>query len=180
MSDNIQVGAIGLVITLTITEDDVAVNISSATTKTIKIRKPDGTVLAKTAAFTTNGSDGKVTNADTPPDTHVTSASLSARPISSRVDSALSRTVVRKSSVAGERSTGKMTYPGFEGYPWLAWVTAVDEPHHLAFEWTPGPDVPDDPETAPPAEQIFVRRRLGWMADAHSLPDDLARRPIEA
>ena len=61
MSDNIQVGAIGLIITLTITEDDVAVNISSATTKQIKIRKPDGTVMAKTAAFTTNGSDGKVT-----------------------------------------------------------------------------------------------------------------------
>ena len=51
--------------------------------------------------------------------------------------------------VAGERSTGKMTYPGFEGYPWLAWVTAVDEPHRLAFEWTPGADAPDDPETAP-------------------------------
>ena len=51
--------------------------------------------------------------------------------------------------VAGERSTGKMTYPGFEGYPWLAWVTGVDEPYHLAFEWTPGADVPDDPETAP-------------------------------
>ena len=51
--------------------------------------------------------------------------------------------------VAGERSTGKMTYPGVEGLPWLAWVTAVDEPHHLAFEWTPGQDVPDDPEAAP-------------------------------
>lgn len=51
--------------------------------------------------------------------------------------------------VAGERSTGKMTYPGFEGVPWLAWVTTVDEPIHLAFEWTPGGEVPDDPETAP-------------------------------
>src|SRR5688572_23744786 len=61
MSDNIQVGVIGLVITLTITEDDVAVNIASATTKQIKIRKPDGTLMTKTAAFTTNGSDGKVT-----------------------------------------------------------------------------------------------------------------------
>lgn len=61
MSDNIQVGVIGLVITLTITEDDVAVNVSSATTKTIKIRKPDGTVMTKTAAFTTTGADGKLT-----------------------------------------------------------------------------------------------------------------------
>lgn len=61
MSDNIQVGVIGLVITLTITEDDAAVNISSATTKRIHIRKPDGEVLQKTAAFTTTGSDGKLT-----------------------------------------------------------------------------------------------------------------------
>lgn len=51
--------------------------------------------------------------------------------------------------VAGERSTGKMTYPGYEGFPWLAWVIAVDAPHRLAFEWTPGTEVPDDPETAP-------------------------------
>ena len=36
--------------------------------------------------------------------------------------------------VAGERSTGKMTYPGYEGYPWLAWVTAVEAPHRLAFD----------------------------------------------
>ena len=51
--------------------------------------------------------------------------------------------------VEGERSTGKMTYPGFEGFPWLAWVTVVDEPHRLAFEWTPGEEVPEDPGTAP-------------------------------
>ena len=51
--------------------------------------------------------------------------------------------------VAGQCSTGTTTYPGYEGLPWLAWVTAVEEPHRLAFEWTPGPDVPDDPETAP-------------------------------
>lgn len=51
--------------------------------------------------------------------------------------------------VEGERSTGKMTYPGYEGSPWLAWVTAVDPPNRLAFEWTPGADVPEDPESAP-------------------------------
>ena len=61
MSDNIQVGAIGLVITLTITEDDVPVNVSTASTKTIRIRKPDGSVVEKAAAFTTNGSEGKIT-----------------------------------------------------------------------------------------------------------------------
>lgn len=51
--------------------------------------------------------------------------------------------------VAGERSTGRMTYPGFEGTPWLAWVKLVEPPHRLTFEWTPGPNVPDDPESAP-------------------------------
>lgn len=51
--------------------------------------------------------------------------------------------------VAGEKSTGKMTYPGYEGYSWLAWVTVVDAPNRLAFEWTPGSDSHDDPETAP-------------------------------
>ena len=53
--------------------------------------------------------------------------------------------------VAGEPTTGKMTYPGYEGYPWLAWVTVVEEPHRLAFEWTPGADacMADDPDTAP-------------------------------
>jgi hypothetical protein len=61
MSENIQVGAIGLVITLTITEDDVPCNISTATTRTIWIRKPDGTVVEKAAAFTTTGADGKLT-----------------------------------------------------------------------------------------------------------------------
>ena len=35
-------------------------------------------------------------------------------------------------------------------------------------------------EAAPPVEQIWVRSRLRWMADSHSLPDDLERRPTEA
>ena len=41
-----------------------------------------------------------------------------------------------------------MTYPGFEGFPWLAWVTVVEEPNRLAFDWVPGDTVPADPETA--------------------------------
>lgn len=63
--------------------------------------------------------------------------------------------------VAGEKSTGKMTYPGFEGYPWLAWVTEVEAPHRLAFEWTPGPEAPDDPETAPRTLVEFKLRPEG-------------------
>lgn len=38
----------------------------------------------------------------------------------------------------------------------------------------------DDIEAAPPVEQIFVRSRPTWMAAAHTLLDDLARRPREA
>ncbi len=68
--------------------------------------------------------------------------------------------------VAGERSTGTTTYPGYEGYPWLAWVTAVDAPNRLAFEWTPGPDVPDDPETAP---RTLVEFRLELEGDGTRL-----------
>jgi uncharacterized protein YndB with AHSA1/START domain len=82
--------------------------------------------------------------------------------------------------VAGERSTGTTTYPGYEGYPWLAWVTVVDAPNRLAFEWTPGPDVPDDPETAP---RTLVEFRLEPEGDEtrlqivesgfHALPEPL-------
>ena len=35
----------------------------------------------------------------------------------------------------------------------------------------------DDPQAAPPREQIFVRSRIGWMEDAADLPGDLERRP---
>lgn len=35
----------------------------------------------------------------------------------------------------------------------------------------------DDVEAAAPVEQIYVRSRPAWMATAHTLPDDLARRP---
>ena len=43
--------------------DDVTglfVDISSATTKTIKLQKTDGTVVEKTAVFTTDGTDGYI------------------------------------------------------------------------------------------------------------------------
>jgi len=68
--------------------------------------------------------------------------------------------------VAGQRSTGTTTYPGYEGYPWLAWVTLVEAPHRLSFEWTPGPDVPPDPETAP---RTLVEFRLASEGDGTRL-----------
>lgn len=39
-------------------QNRVVVDISSASTKSFYLRKPDGTVLTKTALFTTTGADG--------------------------------------------------------------------------------------------------------------------------
>ena len=57
---NSQLNDIGTVLTITIQEAGVAVNISTATVKTIKIHKPTGTILSKTGVFTTTGADGKI------------------------------------------------------------------------------------------------------------------------
>lgn len=56
----VRVGDIGVVIILTVYEDGAVKDISSATNLEIHIKKPGGTVLEKTAAFTTNGTDGKL------------------------------------------------------------------------------------------------------------------------
>jgi uncharacterized protein YndB with AHSA1/START domain len=37
--------------------------------------------------------------------------------------------------VAGQESTGQMTYPGYEHMPWKARVVAVEPPRLLSFEW---------------------------------------------
>ncbi len=62
MADEIHVGDIGTVFTVTLTENSVAVDISSATVKQLifKAPEPDGTVSTKTALFTTDGHDGKL------------------------------------------------------------------------------------------------------------------------
>ncbi len=55
------VGSVGYVIeTVFINESGTAINISTASTKQIRIRRPDGTLLTKTASFTGTGSDGKI------------------------------------------------------------------------------------------------------------------------
>lgn len=54
---------VGDVVTFRVTvtdQDGSAVDVSGASTKQIKLRKPSGTVLTKTASFTTDGSDGKI------------------------------------------------------------------------------------------------------------------------
>lgn len=40
--------------------DEVAIDVSTATARTIYLTKTDGTVVAKTAVFTTDGTDGLI------------------------------------------------------------------------------------------------------------------------
>ena len=59
MACEIHLGDIGTIFRLTIVDcDDVFIDISSATTKTISFRKADGTTVTKTGVFYTNGTDG--------------------------------------------------------------------------------------------------------------------------
>lgn len=53
-----QVDDIKVRLKVTIIEDDAALDISTATVKSIIFQKPDGTVLTKTATFLTDGTDG--------------------------------------------------------------------------------------------------------------------------
>jgi uncharacterized protein YndB with AHSA1/START domain len=39
--------------------------------------------------------------------------------------------------VIGGKSTGQMTYPGFEHMPWEAEVVAMEEPSYFAYRWPP-------------------------------------------
>jgi len=48
----------GTIFRITISDGDDSVDISSATTKQITFRKPDGTVVTQTAAWYTDGTDG--------------------------------------------------------------------------------------------------------------------------
>lgn len=51
---------IGTLFRLEITDGGVVVDISSATTKQILLKKPDGTLLTKAANFSSDGTDGKM------------------------------------------------------------------------------------------------------------------------
>ena len=65
-------GDIGTIFELTIEESidgiDTVVNVSSATTRQLIFRKPDQSVLTKTASFTTDGTDGKIRYVTAPGD----------------------------------------------------------------------------------------------------------------
>jgi len=59
-ANEIHVGDITTKFLVTVTDDSVAEDISSATTKDIIFRKPDGTLLTKAGVFETDGTDGKL------------------------------------------------------------------------------------------------------------------------
>ena len=59
-ANEIHVNDVGTLFTLTIKDGDSAVNISSATTKKIIIKKPSGTKLTYNTAFVSDGTDGKM------------------------------------------------------------------------------------------------------------------------
>ncbi len=56
----LHVGDVGAVIEVTVNENGAAADISTVTTKQLKLEKPSGEVLSKDAAFTSDGSDGKI------------------------------------------------------------------------------------------------------------------------
>lgn len=60
MTQEVHLGDIGTVFELTVTEKNVALDISLATELQILFKKPSGTVLTKTAVFTNTGSDGLI------------------------------------------------------------------------------------------------------------------------
>lgn len=58
LTDKVFVGDIGTSFRGTFKEDGTAVDVSSATSKTIIFEKPDGTKVTQTATFFTDGTDG--------------------------------------------------------------------------------------------------------------------------
>ncbi len=46
--------------------------------------------------------------------------------------------------VEGQRSTGHMTYPGYEGYPWEAIIQKIEPQTYFALTWPSGADAGED------------------------------------
>ena len=59
-ANEIHVNDVGTQFLVTVTDGSSAVDISSATTKELIIKKPSGTKLTKATAFSTDGTDGKM------------------------------------------------------------------------------------------------------------------------
>lgn len=58
--EEVHKGDIGTKFLVTINEDDLPVDISTASVKKIITKDPDGTIVEHDAAFETDGSDGKI------------------------------------------------------------------------------------------------------------------------
>jgi hypothetical protein len=56
----LHLGDTNFVFFVTVTEDCAAIDISAATSKVITFLKPSGEYVAKTATFTSDGTDGKI------------------------------------------------------------------------------------------------------------------------
>ena len=59
-ADEVHVGDIGTTITLTFKDGTSVVDISGASTKTIKLQDPAGNTASNAGSFTTDGTDGKL------------------------------------------------------------------------------------------------------------------------
>lgn len=60
MAEEIHVNDVGTVFEATIADSNGVVPLVTATTRQLLFQLPDGSVLTKTAAFTTDGTDGKM------------------------------------------------------------------------------------------------------------------------
>ncbi len=59
--DDIHLNDVGTQFVVTVQEDGNVVDISGATTKQMKFKKPDGSIETRTASFQTDGVDGVLT-----------------------------------------------------------------------------------------------------------------------
>lgn len=57
---NMHVDDIGNTVTVTVAENGTGIDVSAATTKQIIFSKADGTAVAKTASFVTDGTNGQI------------------------------------------------------------------------------------------------------------------------
>lgn len=60
MTDIITLKDLGTDLQVTVTETDVAVDISASTAQEIILKKPDGSEITRTASFITTGADGQI------------------------------------------------------------------------------------------------------------------------
>ena len=69
--------------------------------------------------------------------------------------------------VVGGKSTGRMTYPGHENVPWLAFIDRMDEERLFSFRWYDSED--PQPETNEDNPALTVEFLLEGIADGTRL-----------